>query len=197
MNLGCAKQLRTRTMLPDKETRGKRSAKNNSKPKRRIASVLNRVRNLTKIVVRNEKKQADANVIISALKSDLNDCKRQLVAAVAGRQAQAKSKSLLQGKCCTLTNCNNLLAKKKIRANLKIAQDEGKRLTYCLEDSHGQQNIATMTGPPSKYTDAVRHSGIQLLVHNVGIDHISPVIICDTYLDTVQSRSSAQLRNMV
>ena len=102
------------------------------------------------------------------------------MAAVAGRQAQAKANSLLQVKCCTLTNCNNLLAKKnkKIRANLKIAQDEVKRLTSCLEDSHGQQNIATMTGSPPKYSDEVRHSGIQLLAHSAGIDHISPVMKC-------------------
>ena len=44
------------------------------------------------------------------------------------------------------------------------------------DTTESKQHIRTMEGKPPKYVDAIRQCCIQILSHNVGINHVSPVI---------------------
>ena len=148
---------------------------------RRCKEHISETRTSRNALLGSNKKNKTTNAAIQSLQASLSDSKKRLATAVTAKSAVTRTKNLLQGKCTRLTIGNAKLAAqaKTAGSKLKKAEEEITRLRSCLADSYKKQqsgNITTMAGSPPQYTDAVRHTCIKLLSHNVGVEHVSPII---------------------
>ena len=157
-----------------------------------------RNKNIKKRLARQQQKKKTTNAAIQSLQASLSDSKKRLATAVTAKSAVTRTKNLLQGKCTRLTIGNAKLAAqaKTAGSKLKKAEEEITRLRSCLADSYKKQqpgNITTMAGSPPQYTDAVRHTCIKLLSHDVGVEHVSAIIrtvihtVTPLYIDRLPS----------
>jgi len=135
-----------------------------------------RNKNIKKRLRRQQQKQEDATTRMESMKKAVDSTNKRLAAAVAA--AERRVKSMYRGRCSTLANANTKLKAKleEVNKKLKQAEDRIKRQDVQLKRNEQPSRIKTMRGTPPRYTDAVRQCCIDLLAHNVGINHVSPII---------------------
>eukprot|EP00117_Sycon_ciliatum_P022674 scpid18081/ scgid19491/ len=115
---------------------------------------------------------------VLSLQARIDNLSKQLAVVTAGKAKEAKLRNIYRNNSSSLMSVNKKLKEKatQLEESLRAAQEEVAKLTRQHDTLQQRGNIRTMSGSPLQYTSSVRQCCIQLLAHNVGVEHVSAVI---------------------
>ena len=140
-----------------------------------------RKRNVTKQLVRLKKREKASKKQMGELNNRLSGLTKRLANVESSKASETRIKTVYMTKHRSVSLQNQVLRAKmrKLQAELDHAKQQIAHLSSQLKQPQAQsarQQIRTLAGKPPRYNDNVRLCCIQLLAHNLGINHVSPVI---------------------
>jgi len=126
--------------------------------------------------VAHKKETSAANARQQELREQLCIAKAQLSATEKAKNAETRLKNVYKVKYTAARQEAMALRSKLKKLESKLATAEQKLNQSQQTQPQQSKNIQTMAGRPPQYTDTVRQCCLELLAHNVGTNHVAPVI---------------------